>query len=119
MPNGEVENQPEGSENQQEEGPDTTEQPKETERNNTEQQQEGRETEDFVIDKIVNHRVNRSRNHEYAKYGENLYPVRWYGFKPQDDTWEPTEHLPRSKILTYLKSKKLGIPNSIDAAIDG
>ena len=38
-------------------------------------------TEEFVIDKIVNHKINRSRRHRYAKAGEPLYRVRWYGSK--------------------------------------
>lgn len=38
-----------------------------------------KETEDFVIEKIVNNQVNKSRNHKYAEYGEPLYYIRWYG----------------------------------------
>lgn len=36
-------------------------------------------TEEFVMDKIVNDRINRSRNHAYAQYGDILYRTRWYG----------------------------------------
>ena len=76
-------------------------------------------TEEFVIDKIVNHKINRSRRHRYAKAGEPLYLVRWYGFEEEDDTWEPTKHLPRSKIVSYYRAKKTEILESVEQANDG
>lgn len=35
--------------------------------------------EDFVIEKIVDHDINTSRWHRYAKVTKALYHVRWYG----------------------------------------
>lgn len=78
-----------------------------------------KETEEFVINKVVNHRTNKSRNHQYADYGEPLYRVRWFRVKPSDDTWKPTAHLPRSKVLHYVKFKKLAVPDNIEEDIDG
>lgn len=42
--------------------------------------------EEFVIDKIVNHRIQKSREHNYAEHGEPLYRVWLYGYKPEDDS---------------------------------
>ena len=76
-------------------------------------------TEEFVIDDIISHMVNKSRRHQYANKGETLYRVRWYGFEADDDTWEPIKHLPRSKVLSYFRRKDLEIPEDINKAIDG
>ena len=76
-------------------------------------------TEEFVIDDIISHMVNKSRRHQYANKGETLYRVRWYGFEADDDTWEPIKHLPRSKVLSYFRRKDLEIPEDIDKAING
>ena len=72
-----------------------------------------------MIDKIVDQKINRNKRNRYAKVGEPLYRVRWYGFQEDDDTWEPTKHLPRSKIVSYYKAKKQPIPTNIDQADDG
>lgn len=101
------ENQPDGADNR-EVNPEATKGEAENEK----------ETEEFVIDEIVNHRTKKSRNHQYDAYGEPLYCVRLYGLKPVDDTWEPKAHLTRSKILSYVKSKKLAVPDNIDEAVD-
>ena len=77
------------------------------------------DTDEYVIDEIVDTRVNKSRRNRYAKPGETLYRVRWYGYEPDDDTWEPTKHLPRSKILAFCKKKGLPIPSDIDTAMNG
>lgn len=75
-------------------------------------------TEVFVIDEVVDHNINQGPRHRYSKAGEALYRVRWYGYQPDDDTWESTGQLPRSKILSYYWSRKLPIPDTIDQADD-
>ena len=77
------------------------------------------DTEEFVIDKVVDHKVYRNRRHKFANVGELLFKVRWYGYEPADDTWEPIKHLPRSKVLSYVKRAKIDTPENIDHAIDG
>ena len=67
--------------------------------------------DEFVIDKVV--------GHAYADDGELLYHVMWFGYPPEEDTWEPTYNLPRSHILRYLKRHKLTIPPSISQARTG
>lgn len=49
---------------------------------------------------IVNHRVKNSRNQKYVEYGEQLYRIPWYGFKPSYDTLEPTEQ--------YINNEHIG-----------
>lgn len=34
--------------------------------------------EEFVIDKIVDHKMNRNRRQRYVNAGEPVYCVRWY-----------------------------------------
>lgn len=76
-------------------------------------------TEDFAIDKIIDHNINTSRKHRYSKAGEPIYGVRWYGFETDDDAWEQTRSLPRGKIFRYYQKKKLPITGSINQAKHG
>ena len=77
------------------------------------------EPDEFEMEKILAHRRNRSAKHEHAAIGETLYRIRWTGYAPNPDTWEPISHIPRSHVLRYHKQKKLAIPTNIDRAIDG
>lgn len=76
-------------------------------------------TEDFVIEKIVDYKINRSWWNRYAKVGNPLYKARWYDYHEDDDTWESKKHLLRSKILSYYREKKLRIPHNIEQADEG
>ena len=40
--------------------------------------------------------------------GHELYKVRWAGYGPADDTWEPAENLPRALIRDYKRTHALG-----------
>ena len=77
------------------------------------------DTEEFVIDKVVDHKLNKNRRHKFVNVGEPLFRVRWYGYGPDQDTWEPVRYLPRSKILQYVKRADIDKPANIDHAIDG
>ena len=81
--------------------------------------EDARLPEEYVIETIVDHEVNRSRRNRYAKYGDTLYKVRWHGYQPDDDTWEPTKHLPRSHISRYYARRKEPVPPDIDDAMVG
>lgn len=76
-------------------------------------------TKECFLYKIVYYMINRFRGRRHAKAGTSLFQVRWFGFKPGDDTWEPIIQLPRRKILYYFRSNKLPIPDKIDKANDG
>lgn len=83
--------------------------------NETEKNKEHNEahTEDFVIEKIVNHQTNKCRLHPYARAREAIYVVRSYGHETDDETPKQTRHLPRGKMLSYFQKKKLPIPDNI------
>ena len=44
------------------------------------------DTEQFTVEKVVDHKCNRSRKHRHAKYGETLFRVRWYDYAAIEDT---------------------------------
>ena len=65
--------------------------------------------EEHVIDSIVNH----------DKKGENwTYLNHWDGQDPSDDSWEPLSKLPRKKVVTYHKRRRLSLPEDIDQSIN-
>lgn len=52
---------------------------------------------DFIVDKIV----------DASKAGsEWSYRIRWYGFPPNEDTWEPSQHIPDHFITAYWKRQE-------------
>ena len=72
-----------------------------------------------MIDKIISHGVNADKEHPSAEVGEVTYRVRWYGYGAVDDTYEPIKHLPRNKVVSYCKRKKLPLPDNINEAVAG
>ena len=78
----------------------------------------GQETydEEYVIDRIVGHGINDDKDHPTAKVGEKLFHVRRFGYTNKDDTYEPVRHLPRNKIVSYCKKKKIPLPENINDA---
>ena len=61
----------------------------------TEQEAEAPRTE-YVLDRLVGHRESPSGIQ---------YLVRWYGYSPTDDTYEPADGLPQAFIDRYWKSR--------------
>lgn len=45
------------------------------------------DAEDIFMGKIVIDRTNKSKEHKYASVGELLYRIRWYDYRPFQDTW--------------------------------
>ena len=48
----------------------------------------------YEVDKIMKHRTD--------KYGNMEFYVRWKGYAPEDDTWEPIDHFSRDLINEYM-----------------
>ena len=71
------------------------------------------------MDKVVSHGTNEDPHHPTAKVGETTYRVRWYGYGPDEDTFEPIRHLPRNKVVSYYKRRKLSLPEDIQEAVQG
>ena len=76
------------------------------------------ENEEFFIDTIVSHKINRNKRHADAKDGDILYRVRWVGYGPKDDTWEPLPNLTRPHVIRYHEKCNIPLPNNIEASID-
>lgn len=56
--------------------------------------------DEFLVEKIVDSKVNR--------HGVTLYKVRWMGFTPEDDTFEPAENLASTgHIDRYTRNERL------------
>jgi hypothetical protein len=61
-----------------------------------------RNSQEFVIEQILEHLGNVSRRSSLQ------FKVRWLGYGPEDDTWEPFESLRDTEQLhAYLKANKL------------
>jgi Chromo (CHRromatin Organisation MOdifier) domain len=57
-------------------------------------------TDEHVFERIV--------GTKQADDGTMLYRVRWFGYTPDDDTWEPQEHLPISPLRRH--HRRIGLP---------
>lgn len=75
--------------------------------------------EEFVMNKNVADRVNRSKKHPYVEVGENVYCVGCYGYKPLENIWEPISQIPMRKVISYFNRKKTTLPVDLDNVIDG
>lgn len=69
--------------------------------------------EDFLMEKIVVRKINTSRRRWYAKSGEPLHNLRYYGYETDEDTSESTRHILHGTILSYYQKKKLSVQDSI------
>ena len=52
--------------------------------------------ENFIIDKIMSERSRRGRKE---------YKIRWLGYGPRHDTWEPARNIPKLVVDQYTRSK--------------
>lgn len=60
---------------------------------NSPQPNTGDATPEYVIDRIIEYNIANDQS--------LLYRVQWYGYGPEDDTWEPTAHFPRSHNVRF------------------
>ena len=71
-----------------------------------------RDSQEFLVEEILAHRGNFNDKRNLT------FKVRWTGYGPEDDTWEPWKNLRlNEKLHNYLRSKKLEqhIPKNIVA----
>jgi Chromo (CHRromatin Organisation MOdifier) domain len=63
------------------------------------------ETDDFVVDKILGHKVDK---------GVHYWRVRWKGYGPEEDSWEPA-----SSFVGFIQQdwKKWNREHNIDFSI--
>lgn len=59
----------------------------------------------FVMQTIV----NMGEDNEFNP----LFEIKWYGYAPEENNWEPTSHIYRSHIARYCKRKGLDLPDNI------
>lgn len=72
----------------------------------------------YVIEKVVSH-GQADDTHSTTKAGENPYHVRWYGYEPMGDMWEPIIKFPRGKVLSYYHRRSEKLPTDIDRTKTG
>ena len=62
----------------------------------------------FVIHRIVDHGWNALE--------EMLFHVNWFGFPPEENTWEPVSSLPRNLIIHYCRRHNIALPKNLGEA---
>ncbi len=68
--------------------------------------QEEENSDGYVIDRLVAYdpEPNRIR-------------TRWFGYGPQDDTWQRPDSLPLHKLRSFFRNRKGGIPEKVVDAL--
>ena len=56
---------------------------------------------EYVVDRIVDYDPERG------------FLVRWFGYSPEDDNWEPSEHLPRNLVVQFFRRKRMDMPEEV------
>ena len=39
--------------------------------------------------------------------------IRWFGYTPEDDTWEPPGNLPKNVVLQYFRRRQTPVPHEL------
>lgn len=76
------------------------------------------DTEEVIMDVIINHRINKSKKHRYAAVRQFIYHIHWYDLEPSHDTWELIANTPRSKFLSYHNRKRVPLPHNLDDSLN-
>ena len=67
--------------------------------------------EEFVAEKIVNHRI-------VNKGSELEFRVRWEGYSFREDTWEPLAHITQHLLDEYRDSLPGRVHKKLDTLLD-
>ena len=81
-------------------------------------EQKNSEDKELFIDTIVSHKQDRRRRIRKARNDSVLYRVRWRGYAPDDDTWEPIANITRSHVIDYHERNGMAIPEVLEQSID-
>jgi Chromo (CHRromatin Organisation MOdifier) domain len=57
------------------------------------------EETEYVVERILDHSANEE--------GRKILKIRWAGFTPEDDTWEPIENIPEGLVRKYERRKRV------------
>ena len=68
----------------------------------------------FVIHRIVDHGWNALE--DSTRDPEMLFQVNWFGFPPEENTWEPVCSLLRNLIIQYCRRHEIALPNNLGRA---
>jgi len=77
------------------------------ENENAPQSEEEEEEEEYVVEKILKHRV--------TKKGKVEYFLKWKGFPPEENTWEPADNLNCPELIEQYETNKSAKPSKEDA----
>lgn len=65
------------------------------------------DSQEFVVERFVRHKTDDGVLHNF---------IRWYGYPPEKDKWEPIEHLPISKIIFHHRKTRFALQSTLDNA---
>lgn len=77
---------------------------------------QARTPQEYVIDRVISHRIKDHQKRPSAKLGERICRVRCYGFDRSNDKFEPILHISRIKIISYYKRNKQPLLNNLKKA---
>ena len=56
--------------------------------------------------------IHRFVDHGWNALEEMLFQVNWFGFPPEENTWEPVSSLPRNLVIQYCRRHSIALPNN-------
>ena len=60
--------------------------------------------------------IHRIADHVWNGLEEILYHVKWFGFPPEENNWEPVRSLSRNPIIQYFRRNNSAWPNNLGEA---
>ena len=72
---------------------------------NTSQSDNEEEKEEYIVEKIVDHRTN--------KKGKLEYFLKWKGFPDDQNTWEPANHLNAPAMIKEYEDERKRLGESV------
>ena len=57
--------------------------------------------------------IHRIVNHGWNALEEMLFHFTWFGFPPEENTWEPVSSLPRNLHFQYCRRQNIALPNNL------